>query len=480
MKHYHNGKLYISTDELARDFTRRYGVKVLPKHINRICHHYKVNHLEWRGMNFFSNSGVINMCEQKPGFSEVLDNVLTFDNAYGCKPQTKQAQTVQKKDEYKPIDYTPKESDMEYVSKQLIDKYQTEGKIIRLTEGQYIRLFENSEDEGFRLYKDGTYRFKPNSEENADTSIFNDDKSLKVNAMFLPKSQVKCYNLYAIKNMSVNKALKHQKDLKGNDVKWYNNNEEYSSTIEYFIKRSALYIRHLIGNSSVDYFTCPQSSSEFNKIMLKRILSYYPQSSGIILKPDMLVKNVRGIYVNTDYAKQLGMTDKEIHDLQVRVEKWHSDEDIRDKRRELDKLKDEIAQTIANRKRGRPSLDFIRKQELAKTYQDQISIMRKGKRGLDPTKDASGRMKPWQIKSLDDKDRRAIEGLFEINPEYNGIQSKLVGKTIVVFDDNISSGATMDDFCLKLKQLGVANILAFTLGTIDPTIYKQSDRSNRL
>jgi len=357
---------------------------------------------------------------------------------------------------------------------------QTEGKIIRLTEGQYIRLFENSENEGFRLYKDGTYRFKPNSQENADTNIFNNDNTLKVNVMELPKSKVKCYNLYSIKNMSVNKALKHQKDLKGKDVTWYSDNENYSNTIEYFLKRSALYIRHLIGNSSIDYFTCPQSSSEFNKVMLQTISSYYPQSSGIILKPDMLVKNVRGIYVNTDYAKQLGMTDKEIHDLQIRVNKWHSDEDIRDKRRELDRLRDEIAATIATRKRGRPSLDFIGKQERVQAIEKEIEAMRKGKRGLDPTKDASGRMRPWQIKSLDDKDRRAIEGLFEINPEYNGIQSKLAGKTIVVFDDNISSGATMDDFCLKLKQLGVANILAFTLGTIDPTIYKQSERSNRL
>ena len=141
MKHYYNGKLYISTDELARDFTRRYGVKVLPKHINRICHHYKVNHLEWRGINL------------KPRFSEVLDNVITFDNAYGytSKSQGKPINSPRETED-KPIDYTPKESDMEYVSKQLIDKYQTEGKIIRLTEGQHIRLFENSEDERYILF----------------------------------------------------------------------------------------------------------------------------------------------------------------------------------------------------------------------------------------------------------------------------------------------------------------------------------------
>ena len=80
---------------------------------------------------------------------------------------------------------------------------------------------------------------------------------------------------------------------------------------------------------------------------------------------------------------------------------------------------------------------------------------------------------------MDDKTRRAIEGLFTINPQYLSLQNKLRGKTIILFDDNISSGATMDDLCLLLQRYGVANIIPITLGTISPTIYKQSERTTR-
>ena len=35
----------------------------------------------------------------------------------------------------------------------------------------------------------------------------------------------------------------------------------------------------------------------------------------------------------------------------------------------------------------------------------------------------------------------------------------------------------MDDLCLLLQRYGVANIIPITLGTISPTIYKQSERT---
>ena len=366
---------------------------------------------------------------------------------------------------------------------------------IIISESQYRRLYEaivngnrlisesnlseNPEYEGFRM-RNNTFSFDPNRETKANTRIFNDDKTFKVTEKLLPKSNVVSYNLYDLgKTMEVNKALKHHKNLNGEDIAWDQGESQYSNSIKYFINRSALYIRSLIGNSTVDYFTCPQSSSGFNKLMLDAVMKYFPSSAGIQLKPDMLVKNVRGIYVNTDQAKEIGMTDSEIYALQRQVEKWHSDEDLRDLRRKIKQLEDEISQVMATRKRGRPSLEFTRKQDLLKNYKEQIPILRRGKKGRDSTVDANGNVKSWQIKSLDDKNRRAIEGLFDINPQYLEMQHKLAGKSVVVFDDNISSGATLDDFCLKLKQLGVANIIAFTLGVIEPTVYKMSDRIHR-
>lgn len=76
---------------------------------------------------------------------------------------------------------------------------------------------------------------------------------------------------------------------------------------------------------------------------------------------------------------------------------------------------------------------------------------------------------------MSDKRRRAIEGIFELNPKYKEIQYKLKNKHIVIFDDNLSSGATLDDVCLALQNLGVASITAITIGVIPATMYG-SDR----
>ena len=234
-------------------------------------------------------------------------------------------------------------------------------------------------------------------------------------------------------------------------------------------------MKRIIGNSPVDYITYPQSSSEFNSLITNKLLSMYPNSQGIKLIPQMLVKNVRGIFVNVEIAKQIGLTNDEIYKLMNRVDKWKKDEDIRDLRREIEVLKKEVAEIIKNRGRGRPSKEFLNKQELININKQKIKALR-GK-GQDPTVDSDGKIKDFQIKSLDDKTRRAIEGLFTINPQYLSLQTKLKGKTIILFDDNISSGATMDDLCLLLQRYGVENIIPITLGTISPTIYKQSERT---
>ena len=76
MKHYHNSKLYISTDELARTFTNDYGFKVTPYHINRLCHHYQIPHLRWHNMNFFSSIGVMQARTMKESFMDYLKYIV--------------------------------------------------------------------------------------------------------------------------------------------------------------------------------------------------------------------------------------------------------------------------------------------------------------------------------------------------------------------------------------------------------------------
>lgn len=357
------------------------------------------------------------------------------------------------------------------------------GKIIKITEAQYkllcnqiIKEALDTEALDFKTMKGNPNQrmvsYRPGANSKIDDTMFNPDKSLKVRKVLLPKSNVMSYNLYDIKNMDVNKALKHGTDMQKRDV------IRDENTMGQFINRSVLLIKHVIGNNPVDIITYPQSSSKFNREITEKLRQMYPQSEGIRLQPELLVKNVRNIFVNVDAARNAGLNDNQIHSLQTRVEKWKRDEDIRDVRRKIEELQDEISAYLSKRKdgRGRLPTNIMQRKQQIDLYNQDIKNLRKGQKGKDPTIDANGKVKNWQIKSIDDKERKSIEGIFQINPQYQNMQYKLKGKHVVIFDDNLSSGATLDDVCLTLQSMGVASIMPFTLGVIAPTLYNPSER----
>ena len=364
-------------------------------------------------------------------------------------------------------------------------------KTVIITEEQYKKLFENTEDEGIG-FRDGVMSFRPDRDFNADTSIFDQDKNIKVRKQLLPRSGVMSYNLYKIGKMSVNKGLKHHVDINGNPVQWtqwQTGRGEYADdgqrkvntqSIDWFLKRSVIYMKYIIGNRPVDYITYPQSSSELNSKMANMLLNMYPKSEGIKLVPQMLIKNVRGITINKSIAKSLGLTDEEIADVERKIAKWGNDEDIRDIRRKIDALRQETADILASteHRRGRKPGKIANNDEAIANYQNAITALRKKvkARGIDPTISDNGKTRDWQIKTVDDKVRRALDNIFIINPEHQKLIANLSGKTIVVFDDNISSGATLDEICVALKAFNVAEIIPITLGTIDPTTYRPSER----
>ena len=89
---------------------------------------------------------------------------------------------------------------------------------------------------------------------------------------------------------------------------------------------------------------------------------------------------------------------------------------------------------------------------------------------------------------MDDKVRKAIENLFTLNDKLSKyktstgetiwgkpIEEKIKGKNIVIFDDNISSGATLDDMCLTLLKNGANKVLPITMAIIPPTVYGNHD-----
>ena len=333
--------------------------------------------------------------------------------------------------------------------------------------GYYFDLDEC--DEGWSFGSKGrgsdrTFKFTPgkNDTDVTSTEIFNEDKKFKYHEVLLPKSGVMSYNLYKISDMRISKALKHPnkfKDIEKREIDF--------DSIDKFMKRSSLYIYSILKNNPVDIITYPESSSEFNKDMVEYIMDRYKKSPGIKCIPNLMSKNIRNVYVNFTVAKELGLSDEDINRLRHDVENWKSDADVYDLRVKIDELNDYIA--YHSGKRGRPTNDIKQKKELVKNLEEQIKIIRKGRRGKDKTKSSDGKAKNFEIKSIEDKRRRSLEGLFGINPKLSGIQQDLKGKHIVIFDDNISSGATLDDICLELQKYGVASILPITLAIIPKT-----------
>lgn len=313
---------------------------------------------------------------------------------------------------------------------------------------------------------DKTFRFSPgkNDTDISSTEIFSDDKKFKYYEVLLPKSGIMSYNLYKISDMRISKALKHPqqfKDIEKRDIDF--------DSIDKFMKRTSLYIKAILKDNPVDIITYPQSSSDFNKDMVNYLMQRYSDSPGIKCIPDLMTKNIRNVYVNYTVAKELGLDDNEINQLRHDIENWQADADVYELRVRIDELNDSIAYAIG--KRGRPTKEVANKKELIKNLEEQIKILRKGRRGKDKTKTADGRAKNFEIKSIEDKRRRSLEGLFGINPKLRGIQQDLKGKHIVIFDDNISSGATLDDICLELQKYDVASILPITLAIIPKTVY---------
>ena len=372
---------------------------------------------------------------------------------------------------------------------------------IYMNESQLRRLLENSIDDGFRMSfskengqinqnNPNMVMFDPNAKGYADTKIFKDGgKEFNIYYQELPKSGLMSINLYNITNMNVNKALKHGKNVSGNKVNIGNRNA--SDSLTYFKKRSAYYITRILNKMGVmpDVFTSPQSSSKFNESMLQLLSKYYPNGD-VLLMPNSMRKDPRSVYVNLNVAKKLGMTDEEIAKLQNKVDNMKKDEDIRDFRRKIEVLKKEIDGLLTH-KRGRPSKEITNRRDEIEAYETLIKANRR--RGKDPTIDKStGQIKPMQIKSMDDKQRRAIDGLFVFNDmDYpsktfsNGAEEftysqtmRIKNKVVLVFDDNLSSGATLDMMCDALLKMGAKKVIPITLGIIPQTAYNPSERAN--
>lgn len=380
------------------------------------------------------------------------------------------------------------------------------GKIVHLTEVQfreYIKysiLKENFEGEGIYFNKQGVAMYDPNRTrwQAMDTKLTDGSGNVTPVITYLPKTHVMAINLYSQLKPKITKMLKHGTDIDGNPI-------EIDKSMDMFYRKISMFLTNIIRKTmpDVDYILIPKSSSDFNVKIVNELQRHLGGVGYQYFIPDAFVKNIQSITVDYDYLRRITndkdkLTDKEIVALERTISKWKMiDEPIRGFRRNIEKLEKEIAdlknlkyQTNGN-KRGRPSTEITDRQKEIEADKQAIFALRHGSsgvktRGKDSTVDSNGKVKEWQIKSLEDRIRKAIRGFMQLNltPNKNGYirdwNKKLGGKKVIIFDDNISSGATMDDCCAALQRVGVnlKDILVLTLGTMDPTTYVKSDRTD--
>jgi hypothetical protein len=370
-------------------------------------------------------------------------------------------------------------------------------KSVIISESQ-LRLYlnyivENAYDEGFKFTTndDGTktLHYIPGSDSISDTDVFNKpgDRSsgFKVRTSVLPKSGVTVYNLYDLRTVKITQSLKHNK-LKDTDtpVQFNNTQGQYkgvtgNAPMDNFFQKTYQYIYSLIKNKEIDYLVSPQSSSEFNAKILNALKAKLGNSVLMLdnhVIPSLLQKDVKGIYVDEVAARQAGLNSEEIIQLKNRVKKWHRDEDRRSLVREKEQLEKEVEEMMMGRTgKGRPlKAVTTRQQDIKDLEAAQLAIRKTNKdQGIDPIFDKNGKVKDWQIKSIDDKTRKAINGIFSFSPPYqeNRWQDKFRGKNFLIFDDNYSSGVSLDQSCLALKKANAGEIIAVTLGLIPQTAY---------
>ena len=70
----------------------------------------------------------------------------------------------------------------------------------------------------------------------------------------------------------------------------------------------------------------------------------------------------------------------------------------------------------------------------------------------------------FQIKNLTNDTRMGLKNYFKAEDNIDEEIKTLKNTVFVIFDDNISGGATLSDICLQCKKLGLEYLVPITFG----------------
>lgn len=85
-----------------------------------------------------------------------------------------------------------------------------------------------------------------------------------------------------------------------------------------------------------------------------------------------------------------------------------------------------------------------------------------------------------EMKALSNPERMGLKNFFSLNPEVlEKEKERIDGTLFIIFDDNISGGATLSDICLQAKNAGIKNILPITFGKMETQWSKENTATIR-
>lgn len=372
----------------------------------------------------------------------------------------------------------------------------------------------------------------------------NDKVQFTANTTLLPKSQVIAHNLYDIKNFQVTKALKHgqrliylkntdtEKEKKSRQVpvnlKHHKSIDEFKEYVGKYIIR---YLSHI--QKDIDVVLTPESSSNFNTQIadvIKRLYKEYFKKD-IRVENQAFVKTPETAKIDMEYGKEYMKQDieklykdapedkiekilqKSINDVYKIVATWQTEGKIK---RYVDMVYNLIEQQKEIRK-GRKGKIPTCKQKRIDDIQKEIDLIlnllgqntekdilpdtkyfRKGHTQNTILRDIP---RKFEIKNLPDGIRKSLYRLYSLSQDVDSCYSYTnksgetisgktefltwaiqKNKTILIFDDNLSSGRTMDDSALYLIEKGVKkeNIVVITFGSVPASSYSKFSQYYKL
>lgn len=366
---------------------------------------------------------------------------------------------------------------------------------------------------------------------NTNTSMTTRDENNKLKYGYidftLPKSKITSHNLFNIKSFYVTQSLKHNKVnryLPGDDKDYPEQTQKIyhlspDKSIEDFKKYVAKYILKICLNKGyyVDVVLTPESSSEFNSGIANIIKVLFEKTFNkqVIVKPNSFIKTPENIIIDKnalqknvefDLKNQLSKSNVspdvfieyvnlEIRRLYKKVHIWKVESEISVLVNQIYRLQKILDDIISSRMWEKTKKEYL--EDINDDFEWFIGRIR-DMVGNDYKKTkyftSQGKLRPFeetlnsfQIKSLNDSFRKSISHLFSLTKEYdkkysytNKNKENVSGvstfidrlsrndKTILIFDDNLSSGATLDDTCMTLINGGIKreNIVVFTLGKV--------------